>query len=294
MPDGGEAAGPEVKSYLIFRLIWWTGNLLLAAALIATVCSGIWEISVRRYLRGFSDAILPEAAAPQQKAEAILAWMLKGPPRLEVTDPAQISVRDPEDTLNYRELLEVCGSATNAFLNLARSAGVPARRLLLLGPDRTTRHVVVEVNVNGRWVIADATYRMFLKDAKGNLLTQKDLTNPEIFQEATGGLPHYSPEYRYERVAHVRLAGLPFHGAGLRPLLDRIFPTWDQNTEWSLLLERKSFFVFFLSTTALLFLMVLRLLLGWIADHRLRVPRFHLRTNLSRATAALFTTPEIK
>ena len=267
---------------------------MLAGALLATVCSGIWEISVRRYLRGFSDAIIPEAAAPQQKAEAILAWMLKGPPRLEVTNPAQISIRDPEDTLNYRELLEVCGSATNAFLNLSRSAGVPARRLLLLAPDRTTRHVVAEVQVDGRWVIADATYRVFLKDDKGNLLTQKDLENPEIFRQATSGLPHYSPEYRYERVAHVRLAALPFHGAGLRPLLDGIFPKWDQNTEWSLLLERKSFLAFFLSTSALLFLVVLRLVFGWIADNRLRVPRFHLRANLSRATAALFTTPEIK
>jgi hypothetical protein len=283
-----------VKSHFIFRLIWWTCNALLAAALVATVCSGVWEISVRRYLRGFSDAIIPEAAAPQQKAEAILAWMLKGPPRLEVTNRAQLSVRDPEDTLNYRELLQVCGSATNAFLNLARSAGVPARRLLLLASDRTTRHVVAEVNVDGRWVIADATYRVFLKDDKGNLLTRKDLENPEIFRQATSALPHYSPEYRYEYVAHVRLAALPFHGAGLRPLLDRIFPKWDENTEWSLLLERKSFFVFFLSATALLFLIVLRLVLGWIADNRLRVPRFHLRANLSRATAAFFTTPEIK
>lgn len=294
MPDGGESVAPGVKSHLIFRLVWWICNLFLAVALVATAWSGVWEISVRRYLRGFSDAIIPEAAGTQQKAEAILAWMLNGPPRLETTNPAQLSPRDPEDTLNYRELLEVCGSATNAFLNLSRSAGVPARRLLLLAPDRTTRHVVAEVNVSGRWVIADATYRVFLKDAEGNLLTKKDLQDPEIFRQATSGLPHYSPEYRYERVAHVRLAALPFHGAGLRPLLDRLFPKWDERLDWSLLLERKSFFVFFLSTSVLLFFMVMRLVLGWIADHRLRVPRFHLRANLSRATAAFFTTPEIK
>lgn len=96
------------------------------------------------------------------------------------------------------------------------------------------------------------------------------------------------------REISVRPAAWPFHGAGLRPLLNRIFPKWDENTEPSLLLERKSFFVFFLSTTALLFLMVLRLPLGWIADYRLRIPRFHLRANLSRATAAFFSTPEIK
>ena len=59
-------------------------------------------------------------------------------------------------------------------------------------------------------------------------------------------MPHYYPGYRYERVAHVRLAALPFPGADSDHKLDRILPKWDENTEWSLLLERKSFFVFFL------------------------------------------------
>ena len=73
---GENAAGPGVKSHLIFRSIWWTSNLLLTAAFAASMCSGVWEISVRRYLRWFSDAMIPEAAAPQQKAEALLTWML--------------------------------------------------------------------------------------------------------------------------------------------------------------------------------------------------------------------------
>jgi hypothetical protein len=213
-----------VKSHKFLRSLWWTSNFLLAASLVATIYSGVWEISVRRCLRGFSDAIIPEAASTQQKAEAILAWMLDGP---------------PEDTLN---LLEVCGSATNAFLNLSRSAGVPAQRLL----------------------------------------------------EATGSLPNYSAEYTYRRTAHVRLAALPFHVGGRRALLDRVAPQWEESLDWTLLLERRSFAAFFFSVTALVFFLVVRLVLGWIADNRLRGPRFHLRANLSRATAAFFTSPEIK
>ena len=282
------------KSHLIFRSVWWTSNLLLAVALITSMYSAVWEISVRRYLRGFSDAIIPEAAPAQQKAEAILAWMKNGPPRLESAHLTQLSPRDPEDTLNYRQLMEVCGSATNAFLNLSRSAGLQTRRLLLLTPERTTKHVVAEVNVDGRWVIADATYRSFLKDAHGNLLTRKELQDPEIFREATSVLPHYPPEYTFERFAHVRLTALPFLGPSMRALLDRAFPRWDESLDWSLLLERRSFAWFFFSITALLFFLIVRLVLGWLADHRLRVPRFHLRANLSRATAAFFTTPEIK
>lgn len=267
---------------------------MLAVAIVATIVSGVWELSVRRYLRGFSDAVVPEAAAPHQKAEAILAWMQNGPPRLESANPTQLSSRDPEDTLNYRQLLEVCGSATNAFLNLSRSAGLQTRRLLLLTSERTVKHVVAEVKLDGRWVIVDATYRTFLKDTHGNLLTRTDLQNPEILREATSALPHYPPEYTYDRFAHVRIAALPFHGMQLRWLLDRVFPTWDDYIDWSLLLERRSFLYLFVSVICVLFLMLARISLGWLADKRLRVPRFHLRANLGRATAAFFTTPEIK
>ena len=283
-----------MNARLIFRFVWWLSNLLLAVAWMATLTSGVWEISVRRYLKGFSDAVVPEAAAPQQKAEAILAWMLNGPPRLEAQRPTELSARDPSDTLNYRQLLQVCGSATNAFLNLSRSAGLQARRLLLLTPERTTKHVVAEVYLDGRWLIADPTYRAFLKDARGNLLTRKDLQNPETFREAIRALPGYPPEYSYERFAHVRVAALPFHGAQVRRLLDFIFPSWDEYVDWSLLLERRSFFYLFLSANSLIVLILVRMGLGWLADHHLQIPRFHLRANLSRATAAFFTTPEIK
>jgi hypothetical protein len=283
-----------LKPHYGFRFIWWLSNLLLAVALVSTVWSGVWELSVRRYLRGFADAVVPEASSPREKVEGILEWMQNGPPRQETSAIVKVSPRDPEDTLNYRQLLEVCGSATNAFLNLSRSTGVEARRLLLLGPNRGTKHVVAEVNIDGRWIIVDATYRTIMKDAKGNLLTRQDLQNPDLFREATSVLPHYSPEYTYDHYAHVRVSALPFQGARVRALLDRFFPGWDEYLDWSLLLERRSFAYFFLSLNALIFFMLVRLVLGWIADRRLRIPRFRLRANLGRATAAFFTSPEIK
>jgi Transglutaminase-like superfamily len=283
-----------LRARLLFRTVWWLSNLLLTVALIGAIWAGVWEFSTRQYLKGFSDAVVPEAAAPQQKAEAILTWMRNGPPRLEAQNPSQLSYRDPEVTLNYRQLLEVCGTATNAFLNLSRSAGLNSRRLLLLSPDRTAHHVVAEVEVDGRWIIVDPVYRTFMKDSHGNLLTRKDLQNPEIFREATSLVPGYLPEYTYERFAHVRLGALPFHGAKLRQFLDTVFPTWDEYLDWSLLLERRSFLYLFLSVNSLIVLMLIRVILGWLADHRLKISRFHLRANLSRATAAFFSTPEIK
>jgi hypothetical protein len=284
----------KLRARLLFRSVWWLSNLLLTVALFATVWSGVWEFSTRKYLKGFSDAIVPEAASPQQKAEAILAWIRNGPPRLEAERLAALSPRDPQDTLNYRQLLAVCGSATNAYLNLARSAGLNSRRLLLLSEDRTANHVVAEIELGGRWVIVDPAFRTFMKDAHGNLLTRKDLENPELFQEATAGLPNYLPEYNYQRSAHVRLAALPFHLGSIRPILEKVFPEWDENFDWGLLLERRSFMYLSISVTCLIFLLLVRLFLGWLADHRLMIPRFHLRSNLTRATAVFFTTPEIK
>ena len=256
--------------------------------------TGIREYSVRKYLNGFSDAIIPEAARPLEKVEAILAWMRFGPPRLEAPDPNRLSAHDPTDTLNYRQLLEVCGSATNAFLNLSRSSGLPARRLLLLTPDRNTKHVVAEVFVDEKWVVVDPTYRVILKDGRGNLLTRKDLHDPAIFREAIQPIPNYIQEYDYQYFAHVRISALPFHGFHIREQLDRYFPTWDEYVDWSLLLERRSFLFFFLSVNSMLILLILRVLLAFIADHHFRMPRFRLRHNLGRAAAAFFSSPEIK
>jgi len=286
--------GSGVKHQSIFRVSWWTVNILLLGALLATIYTGYWEMTVREYLDGFSDAVVSDSAAPMEKVDAILRWMRYGPPRPDAPDLAVLSARDPQDTLNYHQLLEVCGSATNAFLNLSRSTGLQTRRLLLLSSDRNTKHVVAEVFIDGRWIIVDPSYRAVMRDAQGRLLTRKDLQDPEIFRQATANIPHYLPEYSYERYAHVRLSALPFQGFHIRALLDRFFPTWDEYIEWSLLLERRSFFYFFLSMCTVLVLLLLRIFLGWLADHRLHIPRFHLRANLIRATTAFFTSPEIK
>jgi len=102
--------------------------------------------------------------------------------------------------------LEVCGTATNAFLNLARSSDLRVRRLLLLSPDRRTKHVVAEVLIGDRWIIIDPTYRVIMKDAQGRNLTRSDLRNPAVFAEAISLIPNYPREYNYEQFAHVRLA----------------------------------------------------------------------------------------
>jgi Transglutaminase-like superfamily len=284
----------RAERHLIFRVLWRGVNLLLVVVVVSSLYAGVREYSVRQYLSGFSDAVVPEAAPPEQKVEAILAWMQSGPARYMAADPAELSARDPETTLNYQQLLTVCGTATNAFLNLARSGGLSVRRLLLLTPERNTKHVVAEVLVNNRWVIVDPSYRVLLRNAHGQLLTRNELRDAAVFAEAISTVPGYPREYNFDHYAHVRLARLPLDGMGLRRVLDGSLPGWDEAVDWSLLLERESFLILVVSVCLLLFLLLLRAVLAWYADSRLRIPRFHLREHALRAGVAFFSTPEIK
>lgn len=278
----------------IFRTLWWSSNLLLALAFAALIYSCVREYSVRRYLDGFSDAIVPDVLPAEQKVNAILSWMRAEPSRAIAASSDSLALRDPVITLNYQQLLKVCGTATNAFLNLARSSDLRVRRLLLLTPERNTKHVVAEVLIGGRWIIVDPTYRVIMKDANGRSLTRQDLRNPAIFAEAVNAIPNYPREYSFENFAHVRLARLPLDGFHLRGLLERVYPGWDEAIDWSLLLERESFFYLIASATVFLFFLLMRTLLGWYADRRLRIPRFHLREHTVRAGAAFLSAPEIK
>jgi Transglutaminase-like superfamily len=278
----------------IFRVLWRTANALLVASLLFVGYSATWEYSVRHYLKGFSDAIVPSPAAPEEKIDAILTWIRSGAPRPLAPNLDELASRDPETTLNYSQLLAICGTATNAFLNLSRTAGLTARRLLLLTPEHTAKHVVAEVLVDGRWIIVDPTYRIILRDAQGHTLTRKDLQNPAILAQATGKIPGYLPIYTYQSFAHVRLARLPLAGFGLPSFLRKIYPSWDEDFDWSLLLERESFFFFFISFLAFIFLLIIRFLLAWYADYHLRVPRFRFRRHMLRAGATFFSPPEIK
>ena len=284
----------ETLRHRAFRGAWWTTNVLLIASVLAVIYAGVWEYSIRRYLDGFSDAIVADSEPAEYQAEAILQWIKNGPSRLEAPNLAALSTRDPQTTLNYRQLLAICGSATNAFLNLARSNGLRARRLLLLGENGTATHVVAEVLINGRWVIADPVYHVLLRDQRGNLLTRSELRDPKTFAEATGVIPGYRPAYKYERVAHVRMSRLPVLGRGARWVLDHMFPGWEEAIDWSLLLERESFLALTVSLIFTIWFVMCRLLLGWYADHRLKIPRFHLRSRFWRASTTFVRAPEIK
>jgi len=279
--DFGPAS--SMKNHPIVRVCWFAANILLAASLVVVLYSVGWEYSTRSYLKGFSDAIIPASDGPEQKVEAILQWMAHGPERRNAADPGGLDDRNPEETLNIQRLLEVCGTATNAFLNLAQSSGLNARRLLLLDKNGSSKHVVVEVMLGDRWVVVDPSYHFILRLPDGHFATHAELMDPTIFRAATQSIPAYPSTYTYERVGHVRLERIPWIGGHLRGIFNFVWPGWEEAINWTLLVERESFAMLVASILILFFAVVTRLLLGWYCGKRLGIARERLRDQILRA-----------
>ncbi len=281
-----------MKRYPILRACWYLANVFLAVSLGLVVFSAAWEFSMRSYLKGFSDAIIPFSDNPEQKVEAILKWMQHGPARRSTPDTEALESRNPEDTLNYQQLLEVCGTATNAFVNLAQSSGFHARRLLLLDENLRSKHVVVETLIDNRWVLVDPSYHALLRLPSGRPVTREELRNLEIFRAATQAIPNYPSIYTYERTVHIRLARIPLAGGLLRRVLNSVWPSWEEAINWTLLLERESFAVLTMSIFLLCFALVIRLFLSWYCSRRLGIVRVRLRDQLARAGEVLISNPK--
>src|ERR1700728_3626843 len=280
------AQDPDVPRHGLFRAARLTVNVLLVVAVIfAAYCAG-WEFSTRRYLEGFSDAIVPATSPGDEKIEAILNWMAHGPARkssgIETAQPD----RDPTDTLNYDALLRVCGTATNAFINLIDTGGMQARRLLLVDPRQMTKHVVAEVLVDGRWIIVDPSFRVVLRGEDGKTLTRQELADPNIFRAATRNIHGYDPSYTYDRTVHIRLARIHVVGLLLRRMLDRLAPGWEDTPTMTLLVERESFAALVSSLLLVIFLILVRASLRWYGEKRLGMHSVRIREQLRSACHA--------
>jgi hypothetical protein len=274
----------------LFRSVWYAGNILLILTILLAAYSAVWEYSTRKYLKGFSDAIVPVSATPEQKGEAILDWMSKGPSRNQASLNPSTPDRDPADTLNYASLLRVCGSATNAFVNLSDSAGLAARRLLLLDSNRVTKHVVAELLVDRRWIVVDPAFRVIFRGADGSLLTREQLSDPATFAAATRDIRNYEPTYTFESTAHVRIARLGWIGVPVRGILNRLLPGWEDSTSVSLLLERESLATLVIALILIFVLGLVRVGLRWYGERRLGFRPLRVRQQIRRAFHAFMDT----
>jgi hypothetical protein len=264
-------------------------NALLVASILLSLFGLAWEYSTRWYLSGFANAVLPYSSTPEQKVTAILAWMAQGPAREAEYYSDDAENRDPVDTLNYTELLSVCGTATNAFVNLAAAGGLDARRLLLLdAQDGSTNHVVAEVLLDDRWIIVDPTFHTILRDRAGHMLTRQELAHPETFQEATQKIAGYDPAYNFQYTAFIHFARLPLVGKFLQIELNSLLPAWQESINWTVLVERQSYSTFIVGIGLLILAAFLRRALSWYARRFATLP-IGTWEQLKRGSVALFS-----
>ena len=283
-------ATARLRSLSLFRTAIYGIDILLLCSLLGVLCGSAWEYSTQRYLRGFSDAIVPLSDSPERKVQAILHWMSHAPARVQQAPSSMGDDRDPTDTLNYESLLQVCGTATNAFINLADSSGLTARRLLLLDTDRNTVHVVAEVLIDSRWIVVDPTFHTVFRGPDGAALTAQQLAVPAIFHAATQQIHGYDASYVFNRTTHIHFARLGSAGGVLQLILKAA--NWEGSPTLSLILERESLETALLFAFFAVFLFVLRAAVRWYGKARFGVRPAHIRDRLRQIASLLLEPPE--
>jgi hypothetical protein len=282
-----------MKRHSLYQVTWYVVSAALAISVILAIYSIGWEYSTRRYLKGFSDAVIPASASGENKVQAILNWMARGPARQTAGAPdTSVPDRDPTETLNYDALLQVCGTATNAFVNLADSGGLEARRVLLLNSRHLTKHVSAEVLIDGRWIVVDPTYRVILRGPDGITVTRSQLTDPLVFAAAIQRIPGYNSSYSYERTVHLRMGRLRLLGAPLFAILNHLAPGWTESSTVSLLAERESLAAVLASILLVIFISLFRVSLRWYGEKRLGVRTNRVREQLVRAWSAFMRSAD--
>jgi hypothetical protein len=269
-------------------LAWRLNGLLLLVGALVIGWSAVEDVMTRQYVRGFAHAIVPLDDSAERKAQAILNWIGSGPSRLYGGDEVTTEPRDPTMSLNYRELLRVCGSATNAFVNVASSAGLQTRRLLLLDESRQVNHVVAELYLDGRWVVIDPALRAFVRDTAGRPLTREDLRAPAVLAAVARSMPGYDPRWRYDRTTVVRIEAVPVVGRLLRRAIDLAPARWQSGlgtaTIW---LERRSTRRMLIVGPLVVLAVVLRVVLARYRERRFAIVRLRARDRALRVIRTL-------
>jgi hypothetical protein len=228
----------------------FVSKLIMIAGIALFVYGVGWDYSTRTYLKGFVDAIIPLSGSPEEKTEALAAWFRKEPLRdisLESESDGLIRDRDPVHIVQNLRLLRVCGTASNAFMNLADSADLKVRRLLLLDSSGGTMHVVGEVKWGDRWIVANPQQGLVYRNGSGRALTKEELRDPAVFRDAISRMPGYDPEWTFERTVHVRMKRIPLLGGPLRVSLDRLLPGWEEAINWSYFAENPALWLIVIS-----------------------------------------------
>jgi hypothetical protein len=121
--------------------------------------------------------------------------------------------------------------------------------------------VVAEVLLDNRWIIVDPTFHLILRDSSGHLLTREELARPDVYLDATRNIERYDLQYNYEHTAFIHLARIPLIGSFLQSKLNSVLPAWQEDINWTVLVERQSYSTAIVGVALLFLALFLRRLL---------------------------------
>lgn len=128
----------------------------------------------------------------------------------------------PGDVLRWgRDYRGGCGSSCRVAKALLTSSGIPARQLLLLDEKGRSAHTVIQAQIDGRWVVADALFGIVFRRRDGALATVEDLrADPAQYWSAVAAMPHYmGGRFGFESVSLINWRKIPVVMPALRSLL---------------------------------------------------------------------------
>lgn len=119
-----------------------------------------------------------------------------------------------------------CGSFTSVVGRLLVSAGYPIRILQMhCGPDPAC-HILLEVQLDGRWVVVDPSYNLLFQNTDGSIASYDQLHHN--FSAYAAQTPRdYNPAYRFEDARRTNWDKIPVLMPLLRGLLNATMgETW--------------------------------------------------------------------
>jgi hypothetical protein len=213
------------------QILKWLWKRRLIVSLYCLLISTVWNVGNTHYLRGLAEGINTNATDPVKKVENILDWLEYRSGLVGETEGTIGNQRDVIGILSGKQFLRVCGTASFAFVNIAKESGLEARRLILMGPGAEAKHVVSEVLIDDKWVVVDPAFTTLMRDSNGKLLTRENLKNPAVLKSATKEMANYQDRFTYENATHLRFESVPLLGKAARWTLNLINSNWEDHVE---------------------------------------------------------------
>lgn len=137
-----------------------------------------------------------------------------------------------------------CGTHAAIFVEASRVMGLPAR-LVQLRKDGRTVHIFSEVLLDGKWVVADATFQQMFRNPQGKFVGARDIVgNWSAYKDqAAPGYP--TDEFDYEEVRYTNWDKVPVVLPAVKGILNLILGTEqaDQISVRTYVLNRYQFYL---------------------------------------------------